>query len=260
MDEKSNGAIIRARNVRKTYDTGKIRVEALRGVDIDVYPGEMVAVMGPSGSGKTTLLNTLSGLDDIDEGLIEIAGQDLAKMSDRKRTRYRAANMGFVFQFYNLLPVLTAVENVEMPLLLADRRTNPKEARRLALEALEAVGLADQAYQLPGELSGGQRQRVTIARALVTNPAIVWADEPTGDLDSKTAQEVMNLMRRLNQENRQTFVIVTHAAEIGEQCDRIITMRDGLCESCENPFSENGREMVDEQLEEQNERDLWPAG
>jgi putative ABC transport system ATP-binding protein len=252
MDEKKNGAIIRARGVRKTYDTGKIRVEALRGVDIDVYPSEMVAVMGPSGSGKTTLLNTLSGLDEIDGGVIEIAGQDLARMSDRERTRYRAANMGFVFQFYNLLPVLTAVENVEMPLLLADRRTNPKEARRRALEALEAVGLADQAYQLPGELSGGQRQRVT-------NPAIVWADEPTGDLDSKTAQEVMDLMRRLNRENNQTFVIVTHSAEIGEQCDRIITMRDGLCESCEEPFSRNGRDKMNVQQEESHERDLWPT-
>ena len=258
--EQKNGAIIRARGVRKTYDTGKIRVEALRGVDMDVYPGEMVAVMGPSGSGKTTLLNTLSGLDEIDEGVIEIAGQDLARMSDRERTRYRAANMGFVFQFYNLLPVLTAVENVEMPLLLADRRTNPKQARRRALEALEAVGLADQAYQLPGELSGGQRQRVTIARALVTNPAIVWADEPTGDLDSKTAQEVMSLMRRLNRENNQTFVIVTHAAEIGEQCDRIITMRDGLCENCEEFSNRNGREMASERQEETDGRDLWPAG
>jgi putative ABC transport system ATP-binding protein len=259
MDEKMSGAIIRARGVRKTYDTGKIRVEALRGIDMDVHPGEMVAVMGPSGSGKTTLLNTLSGLDEIDQGVIEIAGQDLAQMSDRERTRYRAANMGFVFQFYNLLPVLTAAENVEMPLLLADRRTNPKEARRRALEALEAVGLADQADQLPGELSGGQRQRVTIARALVTNPAIVWADEPTGDLDSKTAQEVMDLMRRLNRENNQTFVIVTHALEIGEQCDRIITMRDGLCDSCEDPFSRNGREMDSIREEVKDERDLWPT-
>ncbi len=190
--------------------------------------------------GKTTLLNTLSGLDEIDEGVVEIAGRDLAKMSDRERTTYRAANMGFVFQFYNLLPVLTAVENVEMPLLLAGRRVSAKEARQRALEALGSVGLADQAYQLPAELSGGQRQRVTIARALVNNPAIVWADEPTGDLDSRTAQEVMDLMRRLNQENGQTFVIVTHAAEVGEQCDRIITMHDGLCTDCHQP-EPNGR-------------------
>ncbi len=225
--------IIRARAVKKTYDTGKVTVQALRGVDLEVRRGEMVAVMGPSGSGKTTLLNTLSGLDEIDEGVIEIEGRDLAKMSDRERTRYRASNMGFIFQFYNLLPVLSAVENVEMPLLLNGHRINAKEARHKAQGALAAVGLADQADQLPGELSGGQRQRVTIARALVNKPAIVWADEPTGDLDSRTAQEIMDLMRKLNKENGQTFVIVTHDPEIGSQCDRIITIRDGLCEGCD---------------------------
>jgi ABC-type lipoprotein export system ATPase subunit len=229
----ANDVIIRARGVKKTYHTGKVTVEALKGIDMDVRHGEMVAVMGQSGSGKTTLLNTLSGLDEIDAGVVEIEGRDLAKMSDRERTRYRAANMGFVFQFYNLLPVLSAVENVEMPLLLADRRVNAKQARQKALAALEAVGLADQAEQLPNELSGGQRQRVTIARALVNNPAIVWADEPTGDLDSKTSQDIMDLMRRLNQENNQTFVIVTHSPEVGAQSDRIISMRDGLCESCD---------------------------
>ena len=229
----ANDVIIRARGVKKTYHTGKVTVEALKGIDMDVRHGEMVAVMGQSGSGKTTLLNTLSGLDEIDAGVVEIAGRDLAKMSDRERTRYRAANMGFVFQFYNLLPVLSAVENVEMPLLLADRRVNAKQARQKALAALEAVGLADQAEQLPNELSGGQRQRVTIARALVNNPAIVWADEPTGDLDSKTSQDIMDLMRRLNQENNQTFVIVTHSPQVGAQSDRVISMSDGLCENCD---------------------------
>jgi putative ABC transport system ATP-binding protein len=227
-----NDVIIRAKGVKKTYNTGKVIVEALRGVDLEVRRGEMVAVMGPSGSGKTTLLNTLSGLDEIDEGMIEIEGRDLAKMSDRERTKYRASNMGFVFQFYNLLPVLSAVENVEMPLLLNGHRLSAREARRQAQEALESVGLAGQASQLPGELSGGQRQRVTIARALVNKPAIVWADEPTGDLDSRTAQDILDLMRKLNRENGQTFVIVTHDPEIGEQSDRIITIRDGLCEDC----------------------------
>ena len=226
-------AIIHARGVKKRYDTGKVTVEALRGVDLEVRRGEMVAVMGPSGSGKTTLLNTLSGLDEIDEGVIEIDGRDLAKMKDRERTLYRASNMGFVFQFYNLLPVLTAVENVEMPLLLSGQRVSAKAARRKAQEALDAVGLSAQGDQLPGELSGGQRQRVTIARALVNEPAIVWADEPTGDLDSTTAQDIMDLMRKLNKENGQTFVIVTHDPEIGAQCDRVITIRDGLCEDCE---------------------------
>jgi putative ABC transport system ATP-binding protein len=191
----SKDLIIRANNVTKKYNTGKIIVEALRGIDFEVQRGEMVAVMGPSGSGKTTLLNTLSGLDEIDQGVIEIDGEDLAEMNDKQRTFYRAANMGFVFQFYNLLPVLTAVENVEMPLLLAQPGIKARDARKKALEALEAVGLKDQAQQLPAELSGGQRQRVTIARALVNNPAIVWADEPTGDLDSVTSQEIMNLMR-----------------------------------------------------------------
>jgi putative ABC transport system ATP-binding protein len=244
--EGNADAIIRALGVKKTYNTGKVIVKALRGVDLEVRRGEFVAVMGPSGSGKTTLLNTLSGLDEIDEGVIEIDGRDLARMSDRERTRYRAANMGFVFQFYNLLPVLTAAENVEMPLLLSGERINAREARRRALQALEAVGLADQADQLPGELSGGQRQRVTIARALVNNPAIVWADEPTGDLDSKTAQEILDLMRQLNRDNGQTFVIVTHDPDIGAQSDRIITIRDGLCEDCEQQgmgeFGEQGLE------------------
>mgnify|MGYP003572429084 CR=1 FL=1 len=227
----SNDSIIRAKEVTKSYNTGKVVVEALRGVDLEVRRGEMVAIMGPSGCGKTTLLNTLSGLDGIDGGIIEIDGQNLAMMNDKKRTSYRAANMGFVFQFYNLLPVLTAVENVEMPLLLdMDRRVKAREAREIALEALAAVGLADQADQLPAELSGGQRQRVTIARALVNQPAIVWADEPTGDLDSKTSQDIIDLMRRLNRENGQTFVIVTHSEEIGRQADRIIWMRDGLIE------------------------------
>lgn len=225
MNEKM---IIQAKSVKKTYNTGKVIVPALRGLDLNVRQGEMVAIMGASGCGKTTLLNTLSGLDEIDEGVIEIDGRDLAKMKDKERTAYRAANMGFVFQFYNLLPVLTAVENVEMPLLLDDsRKIKAKEARQMAHAALAAVGLAEQADQRPAELSGGQRQRVTIARALVNNPAIVWADEPTGDLDSVTSQEIIELMRRLNQENGQTFVIVTHSLEIGEQCDRIIWMKDG---------------------------------
>ena len=225
----SDNIIIRANGVKKTYNTGKVIVQALRGLDLTVKEGEMVAIMGPSGCGKTTLLNTLSGLDAIDEGVIEIGGRDLAQMTDKERTAYRAANMGFVFQFYNLLPVLSAIENVEMPLLLDyTSRIKAKEARKVAQEALVAVGLGEQSEQRPTELSGGQQQRVTIARALVNKPAIVWADEPTGDLDSRTSQEIMDLMRRLNRENGQTFVIVTHSQEIGDQCDRIVWMKDGL--------------------------------
>ncbi len=224
----SDNIIIRANGVKKTYNTGKVIVQALKGLDLNVKEGEMVAIMGPSGCGKTTLLNTLSGLDAIDEGVIEIGGRDLAQMTDKERTAYRAANMGFVFQFYNLLPVLSAIENVEMPLLLDyTSRIKAKEARKVAQEALVAVGLGEQSEQRPTELSGGQQQRVTIARALVNKPAIVWADEPTGDLDSRTSQEIMDLMRRLNRENGQTFVIVTHSQEIGDQCDRIVWMKDG---------------------------------
>jgi putative ABC transport system ATP-binding protein len=186
----------------------------------------MVAIMGPSGCGKTTLLNCLSGLDTVDGGSILIDGADLSRLSDNARTEVRARKMGFIFQFYNLLPVLSAVENVELPLLVAG--VKPKDARRRALSVLDQVGLTDWAGHKPAELSGGQRQRVTIARALVNEPSIVWGDEPTGDLDSQNADEIMQLMRELNQRNHQTFVLVTHDPRIGAMCDRIVRMRDGL--------------------------------
>ena len=218
-------AIVLARGVRKTYDTGRVRVDALNGVDLALRRGEMVAVMGPSGCGKTTLLNCLSGIDEIDGGEVLIEGVSLADLPDRARTRYRAERMGFVFQFYNLMPVLSAVENVEMALLLAGRR--PAEARGRALDALALVGLADRADHVPEEMSGGERQRVTIARALVNDPAIVWADEPTGDLDSETAEEVTTLMRRLNRERGLSLLIVTHDIAVGRRTDRIVRMLDG---------------------------------
>ncbi len=217
--------IIQAHDVAKVFDTGKVRVPALRGVSFAVGRGEMVAIMGPSGSGKTTLLNCLAGLEAIDAGQILIDGTDIATMSDRSKTDYRARNMGFVFQFYNLLPVLSAVENVELPLVVSG--VNTKEARQRAMRALELVRLGEWASHKPAELSGGQRQRVTIARALVNEPAIVWADEPTGDLDSETADEIMGLMQDLNRRQGQTFVLVTHDAGIGARCGRIIKMRDG---------------------------------
>ena len=224
--------IIEARGVEKTYDTGKIEVHALRDVTFSVPQGEMVAIMGPSGSGKTTLLNCLSGLDAIDSGDVVIEGVSLREMSDRERTDYRARRMGFVFQFYNLMPVLSAVENVELPLLVAGVKA--KEARGRALAALAMVGVDARAAHLPEELSGGQRQRVTIARALVNDPAIVWADEPTGDLDSENAQEIVALMRRLNREQGLTLLIVTHDIGVGRATDRIVRMVDG--------------EVVDEEL------------
>jgi putative ABC transport system ATP-binding protein len=220
-----NTPIVEARTLRKTYDTGAVRVEALRGVDLVLEQGEMVAIMGPSGCGKTTLLNCLSGLDSIDGGEVLIAGASLADMSDRQRTDYRARHMGFVFQFYNLIPVLTSVENVELPLLVS--RVAPGEARRRALDALALVGLAERARHVPDELSGGERQRVTIARSLVNDPAIVWADEPTGDLDSENAAEIIELMRRLNVERGLSFLIVTHDISVGRKTDRIVRMLDG---------------------------------
>jgi putative ABC transport system ATP-binding protein len=217
--------IIAAGGVVKTYDTGAVQVRALGGVDLSVARGEMVAIMGPSGCGKTTLLNCLSGLDTIDGGDVRIEGVSLAAMSDRERTSYRGRRMGFVFQFYNLLPVLSAVENVELPLLVA--RVAAREARRRALDALTLVGLGERASHVPEELSGGERQRVTIARSLVNDPAIVWADEPTGDLDSEMAQEIVDLMRRLNDARGLTFVIVTHDIAVGRRADRIVRMLDG---------------------------------
>jgi putative ABC transport system ATP-binding protein len=222
----ANGnAIIYASRVVKTYDTGTSKVQALKGIDFVVERGEMVGVMGPSGCGKTTLLNCLSGLDGVDGGQIWLEGKDLAKMSDRERTGYRARRMGFIFQVYNLLPVLNAVENVELPLLVSG--VGPKEARMRSIAALERVGIAQWAKHRPAELSGGQRQRVTIARSLVNNPALIWADEPTGALDSKTANEIMGLLRELNEREGLTCVIVTHDPGIGDRCDRIVRMRDG---------------------------------
>jgi ABC-type lipoprotein export system ATPase subunit len=218
--------IVEARRLEKTYDTGAVRVHALKGVDLAIHRGEMVSIMGPSGCGKTTLLNCLSGLDSIDGGDVLIEGVSLAAMSDRERTDYRAAHMGFVFQFYNLVPVLTAVENVELPLLVA--RVPAKTAREQALDALELVGLRARAKHVPDELSGGERQRVTIARALVNDPAIVWADEPTGDLDSENAVEITELMRHLNLERGLTFLIVTHDPTVGRSADRLIRVVDGL--------------------------------
>ncbi|HWO72122.1 MAG TPA: ABC transporter ATP-binding protein [Dehalococcoidia bacterium] len=216
---------VEAVDVVKTYQTETLVVQALRGVSLAVPKGDMVAIMGPSGCGKTTLLNCLSGLDAIDSGLVLVDGVDISRMPDNEKSAYRARNMGFVFQFYNLLPVLSAVENVELPLLVSG--TSAKEARERAMRALDLVHLRDWASQRPAQLSGGQRQRVTIARALVNEPAIVWADEPTGDLDSKNADEIMDLIVDLNQRNGQTFVIVTHDQRVAERTNRIVSMLDG---------------------------------
>ena len=223
---QSDGLIVQATEVVKTYDTGRVAVKALRGINLSVIRGEIIAIMGPSGCGKTTLLNCLSGLDTIDGGQIIVDGSDINRLSDNKKTEFRARRMGFVFQFYNLLPVLSAVENVELPLLVSGIRV--KAARQRALEALEQVHLTEWASHRPAELSGGQRQRVTVARALVNDPAIVWGDEPTGDLDSTNAQQIMDLICELNQSRNQTFVLVTHDSNIAARAHRIVYMVDGL--------------------------------
>ncbi len=220
--------ILVANNVQKTYKTGAETVEALRDLTISIARGEFLAVMGPSGSGKTTFLNCLSGLDEINGGSVQVEGQDIHRMADAKRSHYRAENMGFIFQSFNLIPVFTAVENVELPLLLAGAA--PSEARKRAEETMERVGLGPRKNFRPNELSGGEQQRVTIARALAGQPAVVWADEPTGNLDTETAWQIVDLLKDLNEEGL-TLVLVTHDPAIGEQARRIVKMRDGAIEA-----------------------------
>ena len=229
--EGANTAMVEARGVEKEYAAGGVRVHALRGVDLSIPRGEIVAVMGPSGCGKTTLLNCLSGLDEFDGGEVLVSGESISGMSDRKRTRFRAEKMGFIFQTYNLIPVLSAVENVELPLLVAGAK--PREARRRATSVLETIGVSEQAGKRPNEMSGGQQQRVTVARSLVNNPAIVWADEPTGALDSETSAMIMDLLVELNREQGQTFVLVTHDSSVARRTHRIVRMRDGRIEGDE---------------------------
>ena len=216
--------ILSAHGVVKTYRTGTHEVPALREVDLDIHGGELVMIMGPSGNGKTTLLNCLSGLDDIDDGTVHVDGRDLFAMSDRVRTRHRAERMGFIFQAFNLIPVLSAEENVELPLLVTG--VPPKVARERAREILARVGLANRASHRPGELSGGEQQRVTVARALVAQPAIVWADEPTGALDSRTAGEIIELLHEVHAAG-QTLVVVTHDEGLGRSGQRLVQVRDG---------------------------------
>jgi len=223
-------AILEAINVTKTYHTGSDAVVALRDISLRVEPGEFVTVMGPSGSGKTTLLNCLSGLDDIDDGTVLVGGRDIVRMSDADRTRHRAGSMGFIFQAFNLIPVFTAAENVELPLLLAG--TAPREARAAAVATLERVGLGRRVNHRPTELSGGEQQRVTIARALAGRPEIVWADEPTGNLDSETAAAVMELLHQLHAEGL-TLLLVTHDPDIGASAQRRVVVRDGVIVSDE---------------------------
>ena len=216
--------ILSARGVVKTYRSGTQEVHALRGIDLDVHAGELITVMGPSGNGKTTLLNCLSGLDDIDAGTVTVDGDDLFAMSDVERTRHRATRMGFVFQAFNLIPVFSAAENIELPLLITG--IAPRVARKRALDVLGRVGLARRADHRPGELSGGEQQRVTVARALVGEPALIWADEPTGALDSRTAGDIIGLLLEVHSAG-QTLVIVTHDEGLGRTGQRLVVVRDG---------------------------------
>ncbi|MGH9222282.1 MAG: ABC transporter ATP-binding protein [Acidimicrobiales bacterium] len=217
--------ILVARDVTKVYRTAAQQVTALRDVNLVIEPGEFVAVMGPSGSGKTTLINCLSGLDDIDRGKVTVQGADIHAMADGKRTDHRARSMGFIFQNYNLIPVLSAAENVELPLLL--NGVKPRAARKRAKDMLARVGLGDRDTHKPMELSGGEQQRVAIARALVGRPAIVWADEPTGNLDSHMAMAVLQLLQEEHQ-GGQTIVVVTHDAGIASGAWRLVRMQDGF--------------------------------
>jgi ABC-type lipoprotein export system ATPase subunit len=218
-------SVVEAHDLYKTYVSGRLRVPALKGVNLRIERGEIVAIVGPSGCGKTTLLHCLSGLEDFEAGEVLLEGLSLAHLSDGQKADHRARRVGFVFQSYNLLPVLNALENVELPLLLSKRSAG--EARHRALRALEVVGLENRLRHRPSELSGGQQQRVAIARALSTEPAVIFADEPTGNLDSDSAEEIMQLIDRLNRENAQTFVLVTHAREVAAHARRLIRMRDG---------------------------------
>jgi putative ABC transport system ATP-binding protein len=217
--------MVEAHRVHKIYELNGLKVHALRDVNLLIEKGDMVVIMGPSGCGKTTLLNCLSGLDAPTSGIVKIEGIPLSQMNDNELSEYRATRMGFIFQSFNLLPVLTAVENVELPLLVAG--INEKDARLQALSMLSRVDLEEWAHHRPMELSGGQQQRVAVARALISRPAIIWADEPTGNLDSAGADQITALLKTLNKANRQTFVIVTHDPSVAKTADRLISMKDG---------------------------------
>jgi putative ABC transport system ATP-binding protein len=221
--------LLRLKDVKKTYLMGKVRVNALQGVDLEIHDGEMVAIMGPSGSGKTTLLNILGLLDTPSIGSYRLAGDEVAKLADRRRSQLRNKRFGFVFQVYNLLPRLTAAENVMIPLVYGGVKKRDRRPRAEA--ALEAVGLKDRVRHRPSELSGGEQQRVAIARALVNGPSVILADEPTGNLDSRSGAAIMDLMQQLHQDRKVTIVLVTHDSSIAARAERTIRLSDGQVEA-----------------------------
>jgi putative ABC transport system ATP-binding protein len=223
--------LIKMRNLNKTYLAGTVEVHALRDINLDIDPAEFLSIMGPSGSGKSTLMNILGCLDAPTDGTYLLADEDVSKLDRDERAEVRNRKIGFVFQGFNLLPRISAMQNVELPLIYGSVKTS--ERRRIAEEALDLVGLSDRAFHLPTQLSGGQQQRVAIARALVNKPEIILADEPTGNLDTKTSGEIIQVFRRLNLERTITFVLVTHDPEVGHWTDRAILLRDGRIEGDE---------------------------
>jgi len=232
--------ILQVLDIKKTYRSGKLAVPALSGVSFDVRKGEFLTIFGPSGSGKSTLLHILGGLDRPDTGDVLIDGTKVFKLGDNELAELRLSKIGFVFQFFNLLPRLTALKNVELPLAIAG--ISDKETSERATQMLKFVGLETRGDHRPHELSGGEQQRVAIARALITSPAIILADEPTGNLDTKTGREIVQLMKNLNDERKQTFIVVTHDPRIAEEADRTIHLEDGLIETIsENNASRRNR-------------------
>ena len=218
-------ALVRCQDLQKSFVKGRERVEVLDGINLEIQEGDFLALMGPSGSGKTTLLNLIGGLDHPSGGAVEVGGVSLNEMSARQLAKWRAENIGFIFQFYNLLPVLTAQRNVELPLLLTPLSSRQRKAN--AATALKIVGLEDRARHKPGELSGGQQQRVAIARAIVADPTLLVCDEPTGDLDRETADEILSLLEVLNQEHGKTIIMVTHDPKAAERAAQVLRMDKG---------------------------------
>jgi len=218
--------VVEAKDITKVYQMGEIEVHALRGLSINIAPGEILSIMGPSGSGKSTLMNILGCLDRPTAGEYTLNGESVATLNDDQLADIRNRGVGFVFQSFNLLPRATALANVELPMRYAE--LNGRNRKEVAKEALEAVGLGDRIHHRPNELSGGQMQRVAIARALVNNPAIIMADEPTGNLDTKSGDEIMALLKNLNKERGTTLIIVTHDPEVAELTNRVVSLRDGL--------------------------------
>ena len=227
----SEDIVVECRNLRKSYILGEIRVDALRGINMKINRGEMISIMGPSGCGKTTLLNIIGSLDNPSSGQVLLEGNDISRATEQQLTDIRRKSVGFIFQFYNLLPVLTAIENVELPMLIAG--IPKKERLERAAELLEKVDLLHRKDHKPDELSGGERQRVAIARSLANQPTILLADEPTGDLDTESGQAVLNLLKEVNETENQTVIMVTHDANIAKQANRIFHIKDGMVSSVE---------------------------